>query len=547
MLSIVKKFLSAKASNRPSPEMSDQELEPTAEVTAVCETVMGSRALNFSLETLEICLSQMQAVEHEMLGGNGYRVPFYFWRKHVPEDVKKAVLPSLMKRLEGATGPHEHILLVALALRVQPDGIDIQKLVARHWQCHLEALSPTRAQELCLILHFHHQFAKLAVVSEHMVRTGLGSWVQQRLFCDWYVQSRYQPLKRKMFQNTLSDDDVGDLEEVVAQCEDRLGVDDPNVSNYRGLLACARGDFQAAVKHHCAGQHGTYHIQFFRAASNIIPVERMRHLAVTRTEELAGDNGFLSRQRVILRHEKADDATIIACDERYYYAFAEQFIESFALNNPGGLLHIHAVGFEPDTERLDEFEAKYGACINITIDPGPDGLIPGDIWSGYCAGARYIHLPQYLEIYDRVIVNDIDGIVHSPMKDVWAGNEGTIMLSTMALENDRKGHFAFWSNIGAGAFGAEARPEHKVFIKALSRYLIERLEECRRTGQRFFFSDQVGLLLCVLAFGDSVKMTRMRQIFRQSPQAAQTGRHKAKRDAQSRLLAELRGREQAKP
>ncbi len=545
MLSFVKNFFSRPATkasthSEPVPKVSEA-------IASVLEAIQRCQALNFSRQSLEICLSQMQAIEREVFGANGYRVPFYVWRRHVPEDVKTAVLPALMERLDGQTGPHEHILLVALALRLQADGVDVSKLVARHWQYHLEALSPIRGQELCLILHFHHQFAKLAVVSEHMVRVGLGNWGQQRLFCDWYVQSRYQPLKRKMFQNTLSDEDIGQLEEVVAQCEERLGANDPNVANYRGLLACARGDFEAAVKHHCAGKHGTYHIQFFRAASNVIPVERMRELADANLDPLAGNNEFLSRQHVILRHDKTEDATLIACDDRYYYAFADQFIQSFALNNPGGLLHIHAVDFRPDSDQLDAFEDKYGLCINVTIDPGPEGLGRGDIWSGYCAGARYIHLPRYLEIYDRVIVNDIDGIVHSSMKEVWAGHEGAIMLSTLALEKDRKGHFSFWSNIGAGAFGVEARPEQKAFTKALSGYLIERLDECRRTDQRFFFSDQVGLLLCVLAFGDTVKMTRMRQIFRQSTQAAQAGRHQAKRDAQSKLLAELRGRKQVKP
>ncbi len=545
MLSIVKKILGARSSN--TPVRREQETKLSETIASVLEAIRRCKALNFSRQSLEIVLSEMQGIESDAFAGGGYRVPFYFWRQRVPDDLKKVVLSPLMERLEEPTGPHEHILLVALALRLQPDGIDIQKLVARHWQCHLQDLSPTRAQELCLILHFHHQFAKLAVVSEHMVRVGLGNWGQQRLFCDWYVQASYQPIKRRMFQNTLSADDIAGLEEVVRHCEDRLGAEDPNVANYRGVLACAQGDFETAVEHHCAAQAGTYHIQFFRAAANIVPIERMRELAETSIDALAGDNGFLSRQQVILRHDKTDDVTIIACDDRYYYAFAERFIESFALNNPGGLLHIHAVGFEPDASRLDAFEHKYGACINVTVDPGPEGVTSGDIWSGYCAGARYIHLPRYLEIYDRVIVNDIDGIVHASMQDVWAGHKGSVMLSTMALEKDRKGHFAFWSNIGAGAFGAEARPEHKAFIKALSGYLIERLAECRRTKQRFFFSDQVGLLLCVLAFRDTVKMTRMGQIFRQSSQAAQAGRHKAKRDAQSALLAELRGKKQAKP
>ncbi len=131
------------------------------------------------------------------------------------------------------------------------------------------------------------------------------------------------------------------------------------------------------------------------------------------------------------------------------------------------------------------------------------------------------------------------------MADVWKPKDGSlrdhaIMIYSLVPDDNRRGHFAFWQNIGAGAFAIAANSENLKFGAALSGYLQSRFDICQRTGGRFFFTDQVGLLLATLAFNGECTIVRMPQIFSQSSDTRGQQRGQAKKDAQEKLLEKLR-------
>lgn len=511
------------------------------DVASALEAFEEAAKTDFSPETCERCLERMRLIEQACLPADSYRPPYYFWRSRLDKETRKAWSAAIRLRLDRKPLPKHQVMLIALDARLVAGGYAADALVNRRWKDHFGILTPLVAEELCLILHQQRAYPKLQVVAEHVLTNIPLHGHQLQVTCDWYFQAAYQAIKGKIYRNTLSLDDVANLEAALNLCAAKLGHDSPNMSNYRGLLACVANDLNSAVEHHCDGQQGRpYHTQFFRAAANLVPLHEMHRLASVTAADMTEGHDFFGKQDFRMRHKPDGDVTLIACDQAYYAAYVEGFADSFALNNPGGLLHIHAVGFTPDEDAIIGIEQAYDVRINVTLDPGPGAGVSVDIWKGYCAGARYIHLPRYLDRYDRVIVNDIDGIVHKSMAAVWAGHEGQVMLSTLALEPNRKGHFAFWSNIGAGAFGIEALPGHKKVARALAAYLVRRFDACLEKGDRFFFTDQVGLLLCALAFRDEVPMVQMPQIFRQSSHNAQTGRDSAKKEAQKELLGELR-------
>lgn len=488
-------------------------------------------------DRLLVCLERVRAHEAMAVSATSFRAPYYYWKTDAGEKDTRLTLAERLAPLiaEKCYGWDVRMTALALSMRLAQVSAEIEAAVNKLQLDDIKDFATPLVSETLTLLHTLARFKKLHAFAEYAIGLEELEPSQRALFSDYYFQSAYQLIKEKIFQNTLTEADREGMRRALEKCSQTLGEGYPNLGHYRGLLACVEGDLQRAITLHVSVEKGGYNSQFFRAATNLVPLNHITDLV----KRGAKGNEQGASPTIDFRHAAGGEATLISCDSGYYYAFARGFIESFARQNPGGTVHLHCIDFTPPDKHLIELEECLPVKINVTTDEGPQDATP-DLWKGYCAGARYIHLPLYLAHYDRVIVNDIDGIVHTSMADVWKGREGKIHLSSPVFDGDRKGHFAFWSNIGAGAFGITNAPAHKEFAQTLAAYLRERLDVCARTGERFFFSDQVGLLLCALALGETDDYVRMRQIFSQSSQMGTAGRHRAKKDAQAAMLDKQR-------
>ena len=388
--------------------------------------------------------------------------------------------------------------------------------------------------DLMLLLHAVQDWGGLAKASEAILARDFSDTDTCCLAADMLVQARYQLVETKIFKNTITEDDVSGLKASLAVAEIALGESHSKLDHYRGLLSCVSGDLEQAVRLHAGADANTgYSTQFFRAASNVISFEEMKKF-----DQPAGCK--IADHRWRQRHTGHSECTLLSTDFGYFDNYFEGFLESFSLVNPDGLVHMHAVGFEPEIAIILELEQRFGVHVNITYDPQSISGLSPDMFKGYCAGARYMFLPQYLARYDRVIIHDIDGVVETSMASVWKDREDSIIISSLVPEHDRRAYFAFWSNIGAGAFAIGANAANRKFAETLSGYLHSRFEVCRKTGGRFFFTDQVGLLLAILAFAKECEFVRMPAIFRQSSETRGQQRGQAKLDAQKNMLKKLR-------
>ena len=389
--------------------------------------------------------------------------------------------------------------------------------------------------DLMLLQHVVEDWRGLIGASEAIFSGGIGDTRLNELAADMLVQAIYQLLAPKIFRNTISGDDVASLKAAIASTEMILGADHPKLAHYCGLLASVSGDLEKAADFHAGASSQTgYSTQFFRAATNVVPIGEMKAFAGQAFHSLPEDCWNM-------RHADCRECTLLSTDQGYFSQYFEGFLESFSLLNPGALLHVHAIGFKPKLSRIVALENRFGVHINVTHDPQPTQGLSPDMFKGYCAGARYMYLPQYLGRYDRVVIHDIDGVLETSMDSVWQGRgDDTIMVSSLVPDDNRRGHFAFWSNIGAGAFAITANEPNLKFGSALSGYLHSRFEACQKTGGRFFFTDQVGLLLATLAFKDECNIERMPPIFKQSSDTRGQLRDRAKKEAQEKLLEKLR-------
>lgn len=466
-----------------------------------------------------------------------YRPTGFAWKQAFKRPRRKPIMAELTRINLTELSPADRLAVLGvryrLALLSGEDhaairGLEVDTITSSG------AMTADLLFDLLLLLHVVEDWAKLAVVAERVLGGSFADISLRDLAADMLVQARYQLIKLKIFQNTVTQDDVRNVASAIQLTEEYLGESHPKQAHYQGLLAAISGDLIGAVGWHADAPANTgYSTQFFRAATNLVPLADMKAFADKPQHALPEDCWHL-------RHTGHGECSLVSTDQGYFSTYFEGFLESFSLLNPGALLHVHAVDFSPASARIKDLEGRYGVHINITRDPQSLGRLNPDLRKGYCAGARYMYLPQYLQRYSRVIIHDIDGVLETSMADVWQGRDASIMISSLVPDADRRAHFAFWQNIGAGAFAIAATPENLKFGTALSGYLQSRFDICQQTGGRFFFTDQVGLLLATLAFKDECSIVRMPAIFSQSSDTRGQKRGQAKKEAQEKMLEKLR-------
>ncbi len=141
----------------------------------------------------------------------------------------------------------------------------------------------------------------------------------------------------------------------------------------------------------------------------------------------------------------------MSIDARYLDLYGEKLLESFAYWNPGGLIHIHCVNFEPEQIHLSSLETTYGLQINYSVDQQAGLEEAPHLYAGYCAGARYLYLPRYLEHYGKVAISDIDGVIRTSLAALWNdGNRAIQLTSKLIPQNGRL----------LGCYGRQSQPIH---------------------------------------------------------------------------------------
>jgi len=478
-----------------------------------------------------------RAIERRDVIGSYFRVPYYAWKSRL----KKEDRLKLLQNLRAAAKHHDltdHDLVIYTGLVARLLGLSEEERNSFNlYQRQLTSVATFDAShlfEFMLVLYAERDRAAVKKFTAlALERPDLTPW-QRELYCDFHMEVSYQLIATHIFQNNLEPAHLADLYSAYNLVLAQLGADSPHMPHYQGLIACVEKRMDDAVSLFASDKVGqAYRSQFFRAGANIVSLKHLEALAASPCA-VTGSLTFGMRNKTI------KSCTLISCNAVYFYMYAEGFVESFSIHNPGGLVHIHAVDFEPEEDRIEAMEKAYGVHINITLDRQPLGDLSPDLMKGYCAGARYMYLPAYLERYDRVIITDVDGVLNTSQQAVWQASDASVLLSTLFMEPDRRAHFVFWSNIGAGATGLRADDGGRAFAHMIGAYLLERFVVCQKEGGRFFFSDQVGLLLSLLALKAKYGFARMPALFDQSGSNKSAGRGKAKKDAQEALLHGMR-------
>jgi hypothetical protein len=364
--------------------------------------------------------------------------------------------------------------------------------------------------ELCQIYWVYNEWSLLEAQSRHTAKIKGQAVARRHYCCDFAVLSHYKALQPKIIAGKEQAEDVRALFDCIDWAISILGSDSRNGWTYKGLIACVKGDYANAIE--CflvARQRPEWVHTAFRTVEGVVSLEDMQRLG--NQPPVRWEKGVCTPH---WRHHGHEFAHLLSADQSYFRNFFSRFAKQYGELNPGGLLHLHCVNFEPETGAILKLEKQFNININFTVDMR-EGLGDNiDLYRGYAACARYIYLPLYLEEYPVVAVTDIDGVPALSSKEIMQACAGKILIKSK-LTKSRLHRPVLWSAIWAGTFAASSAPQHLAFASLLSSYLLYRLEICTRTGEKYFFADQVGLFLCYMVCKEICEFDEIPALYKQ--------------------------------
>lgn len=333
--------------------------------------------------------------------------------------------------------------------------------------------------DLLQLQHVVHSWGQLAANSEIVLRSGWANTKMKALAADMLVQARYEQIIPRIKQNKLEPNQIQLLADGIAVARETLGDQNGAGHHYEGLLSAIRGDMTRAIELHSSKPAVGYRTQFFRTAEQVETLTKFKNTADPK-------QSWPARPMWDSRDSAQLSCGLIACDKSYFYQFFEGFAESFALQNPGGLLHFHAVGFVPVMSEIAARTDGLDIEVNVSHDDMDLSALLPDRFKGYCAGARYMYLPFFLKHYENIIIYDVDGALTNDMKTIWSSSCADIMISSAYFDEEQGNHFVLWQNVIAWAFAIRRNAGTAEFVNALSGYLAERFALAADDQQRYF-------------------------------------------------------------
>jgi len=449
-----------------------------------------------SIETLTELCNAFQANEVQRAPKNVHPLPYHYGYSEINQTLRQRLVDTLSS-FAGGNNQAAAILSISVQMRLHSaQSKHIQAICASITPEDIAKLPAIALLEACNILQAQRDWAKLSFCAKDGAHRANISVHQQYFYCDWFVLAGYKMLVPLFERNELASGHVDQLEETMNSVTTVLPQGSKNRIFYRAVIANLRNDLDLAVDLALEAQRAEGFVigLFHRLECFVNP------MTIADAKSAGLNELHESCQHNLIHDSRNDPVLLISTDQNYFSKFFGSLLESFAYWNPGGLLHLHCVAFAPDPSSLKAFEAQHGVRINYSTDE--QGLVPkgSKNFNGYCAGARYIHLPYYLEHYGWIIITDIDGVIRSDIGKAWHHNQNAILLTGKPLDPKWKSTRLIWETFAAGSFGIARTPKNQQFATVLANYLCSQIFASNNTGTPFFCTDQIGLLLGYLRF-----------------------------------------------
>lgn len=341
------------------------------------------------------------------------------------------------------------------------------------------------------ILFSQRNWSKITEMATAVDPAGLTS-EERGALSDLYMLAQYRQTMPHLMQGKGdSSEALNTYEAALNWCRNTLIEDDNRAALHAACLDCIRGAAAAgwarvAQLPATFTKHGV-----FRATDNMFPVDQ---IAISKAQWT-----FHSRDRdfTFLPHNRKA-SLLVSCNEAYFHTFGRIFVQN-TLALPGDFgIHLHCIGFTPASHLED---LQVGGRVGYTIDNTDISEFNEDNKTAYFAGARYLFLEHYLDLYPQILVSDIDGCYQPALAEEFSRPQ-EILYTSQNFRQDIPFRRLWWEQISAASVLFRASPGTKRAAAHLSDYILTCLNENARDGRSAWYSDQLALCSMVTAFPD---------------------------------------------
>lgn len=462
---------------------------------------------------LDALLADFHSAEAALDGPYVQRIPYFRWQETIPDKQVKQ-LQSLVQRTcaHNKNTPETVAAAAGILMRLSSEQPSATKLLLPLVPELLDnCRNETILFELGNIFRALPNWPLLKQVALAALEVIPCEHWQTNIACDWFILASYRLLVKKFEANSLRSDDIVQFETSIDFLAKKIGENTKNIAFYRSLALTLNNQIEDAINWMLKAQQLPGKILvLFRRLESVIPLTKL---------ESQPSQGFINLEKSVVHHfsHPAPEAGVllVSVDERYFELYSEKLLESFAYWNPGGLIHIHCVNFEPEQNHLLRLAKTYNLQINHSVDTRPELADAPNLYAGYCAGARYLYLPRYLEHYGKVAVSDIDGVIRVALADLWRGGNRAVHITSKLVSSEWTSTRLLWEAIAAGSFAIGDAPANRDFAWMLANYLTDQIKLCRDKRLRLFYTDQIGMLLAYAATKDICDFRPLEGLFTQ--------------------------------
>lgn len=207
-------------------------------------------------------------------------------------------------------------------------------------------------------------------------------------------------------------------------------------------------------------------------AENSLQLGKMIYFSQPFYQTISGSKFALPTVEEKYRHiDNFTHVVMVACDLKYFYKYGLNYLNSFSHNaDKNELLHLHLVNPDPGFEQqlADWLNLIKIDNFRLTTEQIHFGNLPLLMQQTYYSCVRFLHLPQWLNEYQKPIVcTDIDAIIEKPLTPLIA-----------AVNNHDVGLYFYerhklpWQYIPAGFVVAHPTPGATRFFNLVKNYIL---------------------------------------------------------------------------
>lgn len=313
---------------------------------------------------------------------------------------------------------------------------------------------------------------------------------------------------------------------------------------YRANRLAMQGNFGDALSFYLEARDRTgYRSPVLPQTQTLLNPKALPGSSVREHETWFADH--VATEQFFLYEPAGEHALLVACDDTFFDLYGEYFVRIQARQNPGALIHFHLITSRLTKDmvryQLDNWEASLNIRLNFALERNRVATDVPALIPGLCVCTRYMHLPDYLDLYDSVMISDIDGWPEATTEQQRAFGSADILISSWIWRKNTGNWRLPWGNLSGGYISFSNSAASKSVAVGIAKGLKAVVAQNSYAGWSLFYADQAAVFLTLRMYCEEgrAQVDFLPGRFAQSQEQRFSARYEGKRQHLADRLIEL--------